>query len=146
MLYILIRIAPLRRFYWVHLRCQYCIENRNTALSYRHLLPDLASWLTLTGSNYWCLEQFCIVSKKFEPLKLDCIWHIRRPRWLSWMRVRLVIRRSRVRLTPGRQHSFMEIWSQNTFYGHSLLPLIQEGQLSVSGGRMCTILVHLLED
>ena len=26
------------------------------------------------------------------------------------------------------------------------LPLIQEGQLSVSGKRMCTILVDLLED
>ena len=26
------------------------------------------------------------------------------------------------------------------------LPLIQEGQLSVSGGRMCTILVNRLED
>ena len=31
--------------------------------------------------------------------------------------------------------------------GHSLsLPLIQEGQLSVSGERMCTILVNHLED
>ena len=26
------------------------------------------------------------------------------------------------------------------------LPLIQEGQLSVSGKRMCTILVNILED
>ena len=26
------------------------------------------------------------------------------------------------------------------------LPLIQKGQLSVSGGRMCTILVNRLED
>ena len=46
----------------------------------------------------------------------------------------------------GRQHSFMEI-------GHEIfstvilsLPLIQEGQLSVSGERMCTILVNRLED
>ena len=42
----------------------------------------------------------------------------------------------------GRQHSFVEI-------GHEIfstvilsLPLIQEGQLSVSGERMCTILVN----
>ena len=28
----------------------------------------------------------------------------------------------------------------------SSLPLIQEGQLSVSGERMCTILVNCLED
>ena len=46
----------------------------------------------------------------------------------------------------GRQHSFVEI-------GHEIfstvilsLPLIQEGQLSVSGERMCTILVNRLED
>ena len=46
----------------------------------------------------------------------------------------------------GRQHSFVEI-------GHEIfstvilsLPLIQEGQLSVSGKRMCTILVNCLED
>ena len=46
----------------------------------------------------------------------------------------------------GRQHSFVEI-------GHEIfstvilsLPLIQEGQLSVSGERMCTILVNCLED
>ena len=46
----------------------------------------------------------------------------------------------------GRQHSFIEI-------GHEIfstvilsLPLIQEGQLSVSGERMCTILVNRLED
>ena len=45
-----------------------------------------------------------------------------------------------------RRHSFVEI-------GHEIfstvvlsLPLIQEGQLSVSGERMCTILVNHLED
>ena len=46
----------------------------------------------------------------------------------------------------GRHHSFVEI-------GHEIfstvilsLPLIQEGQLSVSGERMCTILDNRLED
>ena len=42
----------------------------------------------------------------------------------------------------GQQHSFMEI-------DHKVilsLPLIQEGQLSISGERMCTILVNCLED
>ena len=40
----------------------------------------------------------------------------------------------------GRQHSFVEI-------DHEIfsLPLIQEGQLSVSGERMCTIMVNRLE-
>ena len=46
----------------------------------------------------------------------------------------------------GRQHSFMEI-DHEIFYTVFLsLPLIQEGQLSVSGERMCTILVICLED
>ena len=46
----------------------------------------------------------------------------------------------------GRQHSFVEI-DQEIFSTVILsLPLIQEGQLSVSGKRMCTILVNLLED
>ena len=46
----------------------------------------------------------------------------------------------------GRQHSFVEI-DHEIFSTVTLsLPLIQEGQLSVSGGRMCTILVNRLED
>ena len=45
-----------------------------------------------------------------------------------------------------RQHSFMEIDHELFFTVILSLPLIQEGQLSVSGERMCTILVHRLED
>ena len=46
----------------------------------------------------------------------------------------------------GRQHSFAEI-DHEIFYTVILsLPLIQEGQMSVSGERMCTILVNRLED
>ena len=46
----------------------------------------------------------------------------------------------------GRQHSFMEI-DHEIFSSVILsLPLIQEGQLSVSGERLCTILVNRLED
>ena len=46
----------------------------------------------------------------------------------------------------GRQHSFVEI-DHGIFSTVILsLPLIQEGQLSVSGERMCTILVNSLED
>ena len=46
----------------------------------------------------------------------------------------------------GRQHSFVEI--DHEIYSTVILslPLIQEGQLSVSGERMCTILVNRLED
>ena len=46
----------------------------------------------------------------------------------------------------GLQHSFVEI-DHEIFSAVILsLPLIQEGQLSVSGERMCTILVNHLED
>ena len=46
----------------------------------------------------------------------------------------------------GRQHSFVEI--DHEIFSTVILspPLFQEGQLSVSGERMCTILVNRLED
>ena len=59
-----------------------------------------------------------------------------RPRWLSWMHVRLVIRKLR-----ARQHSFVEIDHEIFSTVILSLLLIQEGVLSVSGERMCTILV-----
>ena len=40
--------------------------------NYHHLLPDMVPWLTLSGSNYPCLEQISMVPKMFEPLKFDC--------------------------------------------------------------------------
>ena len=35
--------------------------------------PDLAPWLTLSGSKYPYLEQISMVLKMFEPLKFHCI-------------------------------------------------------------------------
>ena len=46
----------------------------------------------------------------------------------------------------SRQHSFMEIDHEIFSTVNLSLPLIQEGQLSVSGESMCTILVNRLED
>ena len=47
----------------------------------------------------------------------------------------------------GRQHSFVEIDHEIFSMVILSLPLIQEeGQLSVSGERMCTIQVNRLED
>ena len=46
----------------------------------------------------------------------------------------------------GRQHSSVDIDREIFSKVILSLPLIQEGQLSVSGKRMCTILVNLLED
>ena len=50
--------------------------------------------------------------------------------------------------TPGRgrQHSFVEIDREIFSMVIVSLRLIQEGQWSVSGERMCTVLVNCLED
>ena len=45
-----------------------------------------------------------------------------------------------------RQYSFVEIDHEKFSAVILSLPLIQEGQLSVSGERMCTIPVNRLED
>ena len=52
----------------------------------------------------------------------------------------------RVRLETSRQHSFVEIDHEIFSMVILSLPLTQEGQLSVSGERMCTMLVNRLED
>ena len=46
----------------------------------------------------------------------------------------------------GRQHSYLEI--DHVMFSTVILSLllIKEGQLSVSGERMCTVLVNCLED
>ena len=46
----------------------------------------------------------------------------------------------------GRKHSVVEINHEIFFMVILSILLIQEGQLSVSGKRMCTILVNRLED
>ena len=48
------------------------LKIEKNARNYRHLLPDLAPWLNLIGSNYPSLEQISMVPKMFESLKFDC--------------------------------------------------------------------------
>ena len=57
-----------------------------------------------------------------------------------------MIRRLQDHPPPGPQHSFMEIDHEIFSLVILSLLLIQEGQLSISGERMCTILVNHLED
>ena len=45
-----IRIAPSRRFSWIHSTSHYFIEGK-TALNNSHFPHDLALWLNLSGSN-----------------------------------------------------------------------------------------------
>ena len=51
-----------------------------------------------------------------------------------------------VGLTPAESASFVEVDHEIFSMVILSLSLIQEGQLSVSGERMCTILVNHLED
>ena len=74
-----------------------------------------------------------------QGIEIKCSW----PQWLSQMPVHLVIRRSGIRFPLDLATFFFfffffeiahEIISKVIFF----LPLVQEGQLSVSGERMCT--------
>ena len=62
------------------------------------------------------------------------------------MCIRLVIRRLQIPPPRGWQQSFMQIDHEIFSKVILIFPLLQEGQLSVSGERMCTILVNRLED
>ena len=57
-----------------------------------------------------------------------------------------MIRRLQVQSSLGLQYSFMEIDREIFSKVILSLPQIQEGQLSVSGEGMCTILVNCLEE
>ena len=72
---------------------------------------------------------------------------ILRPRWLSWMR-RPTGDQEVAGSTPAEVGNILS-WRLIMKYFSTVilsLPLIQEGQLSVSGESMCTILVNHLED
>ena len=80
-------------------------------------------------------------------LGLHCLLRHVWPQWFNWMR-RPTGDQEVTGSTPtsGQQHSFVEI--DHEIYSTVILsrPLTQEKQLSVSGERMCTILVNRLED
>ena len=86
--------------------------------------------------------------KKFSMFGLTYlrVFIFNRPLWLIWVRVPLVIRRLQVGHPPSRKYSFVE--SDHKIFSTVILslPCIREGQLSVSGEKMCTILVNRLED
>ena len=96
--------------------------------------PNLCSIFPLVNNMIFLLARILLSSA------------VCRPWWLSWMHVRLVIRRLQVRPPLGRQHSFVE--SDHEIFSTVILSLllIQEGHFSVSGERMCAILVNRLED
>ena len=83
--------------------------------------------------RYWCIKNQIGINGQ--------------PRWLSWMQP--VIRRLRkFAVRPFRVGNILLWRSDHETFSTVILALllIQEGKLSVSGKRMCTILVNRLED
>ena len=68
------------------------------------------------------------------------------PQWLSWMLCPTGDHGVAGSILLGWQYSFLEIDHEILSTVILSLPLIEEWQLSVSGNRMCTILVNCLED
>ena len=94
-----------------------------------HLLQNQESF----KAESWCISSKLKVYQPASVARLDALSD-----WRSgggWFNPR-----------RGRQHSFVEIDHEIFSTVILSLPLIQEGQLSVSGKRMCTILVNRLED
>ena len=60
--------------YTQHTIIVYKIEK--ISLNYRYLLLELVPCLTLSDSNYPCLERISMVPKMFEPLRFDCILQV----------------------------------------------------------------------
>ena len=86
------------------------------------------------------LRDICIGTNAYKSL----VKGRRRPRWLSWMR--RPTGGCGFKPRRGRQHSVVETDHEIFSTVILSLPLFQEGQLSISGERMCTILVNRLED
>ena len=96
-------------------------------------------WLLISGAS----NMFSSRSKKTYFLILPLIW----PASMAQLDARPTGDQEVAGSTPAeRQHSFVEIDHEIFSTVILSLPLIQEGQLSVSGERMCTILVNRLED
>ena len=109
----------------------------NNLLYYKHYIlahKCLASWLTIPG-------QFTLVLTVWNNMEQ---W----PASVAQLDAPSDWRPGGRGFNPrrGRQHSFVEIDHEIFSTVILSLPLIQEGQLSVSGERMCTILVNRLED
>ena len=95
--------------------------------------------IMIVNSHAQCLQHETICDRLKIPITS-------RPRWLSWMR-RPTGNQEVAGSTLAEVGNILS-WRliMKYFLRSFSLPLIQEGQLSVSGERMCTILVNRLED
>ena len=90
------------------------------------------------------LEKFAQTSKFYTCIRKNPIYC--RPRWLSWMRRPTGDQEVTGSILVEVGNSLLEIDHEIFSMVILFLLLIQEGQLSVSGERMCTILDNSLED
>ena len=129
--------------YWLHLRKN--VQNMYANLNLHWV--QLVSHIFLHRSSHlyveWRKSQIWSASCKHRP---SLSVHFGQPWWLSLMRVWLVIRR--LLLDPHRVGNILSLRFDHEIFSTVILSLllIQEGQLSVSGERLCTILVNHLED
>ena len=121
--------------------------------AYVYLKATLNGWFIII-SYFWLINDLlvCLAMRNWDEIfvswsSLECIW--------AFLTVLSTLLDAPSDWRPGgrgfnprrgRQHSFMEIDHEIFSTVILSLPLIQEGQLSVSGERMCTILVNRLED
>ena len=77
------------------------LEIEKTSIYYSHMPPNLALWLTLSGSTYPYLEKISVNPKMFEPLRLDCIVH----QYYHYFKT-----------GPGQQHFYMAAITETCLY------------------------------
>ena len=86
-------------------------------INYKTKQPSNLAW------NISLTFRLCDIGAHFSirlSVRLSVCPSVGRPRWRSWMRVRLETGRSRVRPPPRSATFFRGDWSWNIFYGHSL--------------------------
>ena len=145
--YILYNHCPV--WIWV------CMTWTLTSNKYRSQWPLFHGQVILTDifKSVWCISitSFFLIVSQYDP-EFDpkiIVGHSDLHVGLGGSvgcAVPLETRSSQVQPPPRSATFFRGDWSWNIFYVILSLPLIQEGQLSVSGERMCTILVNRLED
>ena len=126
----------------------------NTCICYDHsLLPLLQNWqLQVSGGREFSVLVNHLLYKHApptpRPLCIDATHKKCSSPFHFAVRcaVRLETGRSQVQPPPRSATFFRGDWSEILSTVILSLPLIQEGQLSVSGERMCAILVNCLED
>ena len=133
--------------YTIRIKPRYCLPSYQLTLIDTYLPTNTSRYLSLSNIHmYICIQTH--VNNLHLPTYLHSYIHAYIPTYQSTYLPTSDWRPGGRGFNPrrGRQHSFVEIDHEIFSTVILSLPLIQEGQLSVSGKRMCTILVNRLED